>query len=1091
MNQSEKPTLKSIKNISRTDEVNNAMRHVFQDAQMGLSGHRKLVIVLKNVFNKSVELNQQEYFALYLTRIINRILSLKKGEQVADRIAKFCASFIRSIVEDEIEAKQNKESDEDKEEDDEDEENESPTTMLITYLIHHLLRGIEAKDKTVRYRVVQLLAYLVRYIGEIDNNTFEALYSSLNKRLNDKEPIVRLQAIVAISHFQVFNFDYTEEESPFEIDITNASITEKIIHSIRHDESAEVRRAALLNLKKSQATIPYLIERARDTNSINRRLVYSRISRELGPMNNIDFKNRELLLKWGLNDREEAVQAAATKMLTTHWYGSVKEDLFELIENLHVKDSDIAETAMLIFFKSREDKLSTIKIDEAYWKQLSIEKAFLMRTFYCYCQDHTLLELVDANFPEAVDLAETLEKYLELRTKFIASNSENIKAWESHNEKLEVFKNQLLQLENTMSRINLETETHKKHLDAADDNLKFLQLEEQVSELNRFHEEQKDNYVPFAEKLQDLEFIILQLLLIANKFDYGDDFGRRKMLQVIRKRLTEDKLPGELASIALKVLKRISLHEKDFIAMSTEIITDIRDSYDNEDEHFHSAVSDFDDDDDDEEEEDEIEQDEDEEAKQKKRNEPKLPPDDIVIQCLTMSQHVLELIEHPLEDYTSLTSIYSGLVNYAINYKEKATLHLLGLKCLGLFALIDRSTAEDAVATLYHSMRSSGEQVRIIGMKAVIDILSIHGVSIIGTNIFSYARLFYKSLTNYDMPGLQCVVAEGLCKLFLTDIFHASSTSNESEEGDNQEYESEKQLFEALILTYFHPLTSKNQELGQILSFCIPVYAFSHPNHQARVSSVSGDVIYRLFSDDEFTHHDHKLSATSVIPQLIFWCDPNNLVNLTQFEIKRQTSHLWQCVYLLQALEQDTSKVVKRAIISNLSKLYLTDKLESTVLKGLAEALEGTKQCFEENATIPEYQLDKLSHKNLDNFIEYVNETYAKSVEREGEEREKSNLLSTNSILGELENELDTQSQHDKSETEENVETNEEETTQDTDKEINEDISDNEESVDVEMQDADDPVDDLKRQQLEENLREIDEILDAEDSVDYSISMEE
>ena len=68
-----------------------------------------------------------------------------------------------------------------------------------------------------------------------------------------------------------------------------------------------------------------------------------------------------ILLKWGLNDRDETVKAAATKMLTIYWYQSVNEDLLELIDQLNVK-SAIAEQAILAFLKINQKFLKLLKL---------------------------------------------------------------------------------------------------------------------------------------------------------------------------------------------------------------------------------------------------------------------------------------------------------------------------------------------------------------------------------------------------------------------------------------------------------------------------------------------------------------------------------------------------------------------------------------------------------------------------------------------------------------------------------------------------------------------------------------------------------
>ncbi|KAG2735746.1 hypothetical protein G9P44_001960 [Scheffersomyces stipitis] len=1175
---SSRPTLESIKRISTAEELRGAMSHVFQDAQLSLSGHRKLVVVLKNIFDRSIELNQEEFFALYFTKLINKILPLKKGEKAADRIAKFCSAFVFSLTNDDIlrkeEEKKKSQLDENVDEhadgnaEDEDNPDEEDTysTLFIQYLIHHLLRGIEARDKSVRYRVVQLLAYLVHHIGEINRDSFEALYTSLMKRLNDKEPIVRIQAIVAISKFQDFNLDGFEYTSNTRIG--SANVRDSLMNSLVTDENAEVRRAALLNLSKDQNTIGAIIERASDTNMINRRLVYSRIVREIGNIGKLDFELRDFLLRWGLNDRDGSVQAAAVKMLSTYWFEAEGKELLNLISQLRVTESDIAATAVFKFFQAQPDELAKIVIDDSYWKELDVNKAFLLRTFYEHCNENNLYDLIDANFPESIELANILEKYLRVRVNNFYMDNATTNAYDLQKEKLEAKYDEHFVVENQIIRVNLEAEMNTKNLNSIEENVdyyeqalllirkrmikldsgdesyedlaedetashiledivqldrdqlkektqeindslvswkeehdqlkeavydcevkhkqlhaRYLQLVEETNELNEGFKE-KDEF--YENDLTDLEFIIEQLLEVAKEFDFSDEIGRRKMLQIIRKSLTEDRLTDKLVSVALKVLRKISINEKDFISMSAEIITDIRDSFETEEE-FHSAISGFAEDDDEDEDEDEDEDDDNSKSK-KRKVQPRLPPDDIVIRCLIVTQHALELVEEPSDNHVSLGSIYSGLVNYAINCKEKHKLHLLGLTCLGLFSLIDKSTAKDAIETFYYEMRSSGEEVRIIGMKAIVDILSKYGASIIApSNWFMYARLFYKSLTSFKMPKLQCIVAEGLCKLFLADIFNSTQSPDGSEE--SSEYESEKQLFEAIILSYFHPLTVNNDELRQILAFCIPVYSFSHPQHQLRLATVSGDCIYRMFNDQsEFVKHQSRLLPSNVVQQLIHWCDPNNLVNLTQFDIKKQTSHVWQSVYMLQAVEQDTPRSVKRAIINNLNKLYLTEELESKVLQGLLDAVEGTRQCFETKANDPEYALDKLNTRNFDSFQHFVQDLFEKAVEREKKEEEKTGRSRSNSILVELdENDYETEKSLVKEE--------------EADASVKDDVNDGEDAdhekadtTEVKSEDENEDQDDedqTKKDGLNKSLEEIDAMLDEEDEVEYDISMEE
>lgn len=1127
----EKPTLTSIKKINDLDSIRYAMAHVFQDAQLSLSGHRKLVIVLKNIQQRAISLGYEEGFTLKFVKLLNKILPLKKGEQVADRVAKFCSMFVSSLYKDEEivkdKKKNGKENDSDmsSEDSDSDSEEETPAGRFVDYLLRHLLRGIQAKDKNVRYRVVQLLAYIVNYIGEIDEELFKALHWSLNRRLFDKEANVRIQAVVAISSFQYINLT---EEGEYSADNQVNKATQSLLIAIQNDDSAEVRRAALLNLAKNQVTIPFLLERARDVNSINRRLVYSRILKELGDFRDIDFQLRENLLKWGLNDRDDSVQKSAIKMFSSTWLDIVDNDLIELIENLKVVDSDIADTAMMTFYRERADKLSSIEISESSWKELTTEKAFLIRTFYEHCNENNLYDLIEKNFPESIELADLLYKYLNLRKQIIDSNSELIEAYESYKTSLQEVDSKLQQIQYEEHELfqdidNIEDSKEKKQKISQAKKLKkeFQKLANEKKQLMEGNKEMDEEYTTFHEQLKDLEFVIQQLLLISKQYDFSDEIGRRKMLQIIRSSLANDKLTDKLIESSLKVLRKISINERDFLAMCTEIVTDIRDSYmdENDEDTFHSAISGFRNSDS-EDEEDEEDNDKQEigdntdgskkgsQPHKKRKTEPKQAPDDIIIQCLLITQHLLELTEESLENNYSLGSLIESLVRPAVLRNEQPVIRSLGLKCLGLFSLLEKQLAIENLYLFGMAATKADEELRIICVKIIVDILSTYGVSVLdiegGVDSLSLARLFYKILRIYEMPNLQCVVAEGLCKLFLADIltdFGKSEKLNanedeeeaidededEDEEEDDDDMEmkerkarkrgarekkkeedQEKQLFETLILTYFHPLNTSNHALRQTLAFCIPVYAFSHPTHQDKVASISGDCFFRMFREGgEFSKYDNIAPATSIIQQLIHWCDPNNLVNLTQVEIKKSPAHFWQSMGFLQAIEQDTPKNIKKIIINNLNKLYITEELGSTILKGLLNAIEDTKSMIESSQHDPDFIFDALTEKNFDKFHQSIKDLIykAEQIEAESSKNEQKNLFIsdksfqlTNSLVIDKDalRELDESSEdkHEKSSPGEATASNE----------------------------------DVERR--EESLHEIDKMLEEEENVDYNLAID-
>ncbi|CAK7901158.1 condensin complex subunit 3 [[Candida] anglica] len=1078
-----RPNANSIKSITDLEGIYNAMCHVFQDAQLTLSGHRKLVVILKSIHKRAIELGLEDSFSMKFTKLVNFILPLKKGEQVGDRIIKFCSVFVASLYKDqeaEREAKA-KANEENGIESDEEEEEDSPTGRFVDYLLRHLLRGIQAKDKQVRYRVVQLLAYLVNNIGEIDEELFTALQWSLNRRLYDKEANVRLQAIVAISRFQYLNIP------------DGKKATESMLLAMQHDDSAEVRRAALLNLQKTNQTIPFLIERARDTNSINRRLIFSRISKELGDFRELNIEVRESLLRWGLHDREASVQSAAVKMFASNWFETVQEDLIELIDTLNVVNSDIADTAIMTFYKSRQEYISKISITKEMWKELTTELAFFIRTFYEYCNENSLFDLIDKFFPESIELTEILSKYFTLRKSFIGNNREVIQTYETMHSQLEQLRNEEYELEH--ERDDPESKTR----------LKKVKQEIEVG-LSEF-EEPRTNYINYYDQLKELEFIIKQLVLVAKDYDFSDEIGRREMLRIIRLSLTNDELSDELIKLSLKVLKKISINDRDFSTMCTEIVTDIRDSYmdDVDDDTFHSAISTLNndseeeknEDDDDEEEEEDDDNDNDQEGNngelsnersnpnKRRKKEPKQPPNEILIQCLLITQHLLEITEESISN-VSLSSLLDSLVRPSVLRNDNTYIRNLAMTCLGLFCLLDKQLAIQQLYLFGVAASRADEELRIISIKVIVDILSTHGVSVLDiegqVDSLSLAKLFYKVLRLYEMPKLQCVVAEGLCKLFLADNLadFGKNKNNQGEEPQEQE-DQEKVLFETLILTYFHPQNENNHELRQILAFCIPVYAFSHQTHQDKVASISGDCFFRIFRENgEFERFENVTSPTTIIQQLIHWCDPNNLVNITPDEIKKSSSHFWQVLGFLQVIEQDTPKNIKKVIISNLNRIYLTEELGSTVLSGLKKAIEDTRSVIETNQNDPSFVLDSTTDRSFEKFYQSVRELTERAIIIEEEKKKEEGLVEKDEISinrsindgTEIDREITAEPKSEDIIEMELSKNNIEEDGKINDKEVNEEELNNEED-------------------LQDSLQKIDELLDEEEGVDYDISMEE
>ncbi|KAG0668341.1 chromosome condensation complex Condensin, subunit G [Maudiozyma exigua] len=882
------------------DDINNkifnSLADVFQQAQVSYAGHRKHIAVLKKIQTKASQQGYSDAFNYWFNKLVTRILPLKKNEIIGDRIVKLIAAFIASLDKENemlsnqrLDKSNSPQSGEDENIDNEDSlsEKEKMTTKFIDGFIRHILRGAETKDKNVRFRVMQLLVVIMDNIGEIDINLYNLLMWSLKKRIYDKEPIVRIQAVFCLTKLQTDiendndeNNDSNEQDMDVEMnESSETKATDTLMQLIQNDPSAEVRRATMLNIINNNNTRSHILERARDTNAINRRLIYSRVLKLLGKkcFTDIDPRILDQLMEWGLEDREESVRKACQRLMSSHWINLFNGDLIELLENLDIVNSKSAVAMMNSLFISKPDILTQIKLTEEIWGNLTVEFSFLFRCFFIYCLENNMIEDVDGSFPEASRLAGYLNAYIDKR---FTTNIEN-----------------------------------------------------ELSLIDKLH----------------LEFIIMQLLITANRYDYSDEIGRRSMLTVIRNMLNITMLPNSLIKCGHEVLKVLSINEKDFISMTIEIINDIRDDDienqekeendkkknaqenndnnknsnghdsqtegDNAIKSFESAVNNLIDGHDDANDEEDV---------STMQPEREARPDAILL-CLTRACHMLELVTENVAGNILVTSLIDTLITPAVRNSE-SNIRELGVKCLGLCCLLDKQLATTSMYILGMCISKGNASLKYIALQVIVDIFSVHGTSVLDgegkVDSMSIHKIFYKVLKNDEHKECQVVAAEGLCKLYLADLF------------------TDDDLFEALILSYFSPMNSSNEALVQAFAFCIPVYCFSHRTHQERMSRMASDMFLRLCilwdglqnSEDPDIDKEKMMKPNMIFQQLVFWTDPRKIVNQREDSYQSEVSQLKFLIEILKVITQIGNKTVKRMILSNINSFYVVASQGSEVL---------------------------------------------------------------------------------------------------------------------------------------------------------------
>ncbi|KAG5437937.1 hypothetical protein PCANB_000283 [Pneumocystis canis] len=854
--------------------IKQKIRQHFHDAQTSTATHRKLVNSLRHIHEKQIEkgLEGENEFNKEFLRNIFKILPLKKNEQTADRIIKFCAHYIQHIQD----KMKNDKSPSSKQ--DEDELEETIASRLIRCSLDHLLPGLESKDKHVRLRICQIITLIINCIEEIDDDLFQLLKISLEKRLRDKEPSIRIQAVIAASRFQ-----------NIEEDVNNDNIKKIFLQLIQHDPNAEVRRAVILNLQKNEETLPFIIERARDTDSINRRTIFSRTLPEMGDFRLLSISKREKILKWGMNDRNDQVKKAVIKMFATVWIEHVNNNLLELLERLDVINSKIAEDAMSHFFSIRVDVVKTIVFDNDFWENITPESAFLVRCWNDFCLKEGYSHLLEEKIPEISQQALYIEKILE--------NFEN----------------------------NTEESRH------------------------------------------ELEFILIQLLLIVKTTDFSDEMGRKKIFNILWNSIPNPIFSENLITYMVEVFQKITSDEHNFVDLLSGIIINLQDSLSvsaseikkcseddaKSEDSFISAVSN--------QENIAAFKSIDSIIKEEIENPDEVHKTFIIFRCLHLTQVMLQNIEKNFQNNFQFLEILNNLIVPSVR-NHNASIREKGLRCLGLCCLLNK--VNEFMFVKGH------DSLQIEALKIITDIFISYKYDVFdesSINLNSIQTLFEKTLQNSSNMDITAVAVEGIVKLMLISFFD------------------DPKLLKILIILYFHPQTAPNLHLRQILTYFIPVYCYSLPKNQSYLQKIFVPTLHKLLQifndlDDDF----ESISFSQITVQMMDWIDPKKLVN--SYTSKNQTDHnetnkdlhLYLAKDICIQISESYNKEEKRILCSLLNKLQITSTENHELINSLQNIINNLLQEHNTLDSSTKNSLNKFSITlyKLFNFKENILNSY-------------------------------------------------------------------------------------------------------------------
>ena len=804
---------------------------LFRNSQKSTAGHRKLVINLRKIQEAccyepqshakktGAEDFDEEELNNEIVRCVLRVMPVKRSEAAGERVIRFIGLFLKHANEKDNELIPPEEALEDV-------LIETPSTRLTNLVMKSVLPLMTAKDKFVRFRATQLISHLVNSLDSMDDELFQLLRQGLLRRIRDKEAMVRVQAVLGLGRLAGNEGDEAQDSDDSD-DEASGGLLDKLLDVLQNDPSADVRRSLLVNLPILPNTLPYLLERARDQDPATRRALYSRLLPALGDFRHLSLSMREKLLRWGLRDRDENVRKAAAKLFRERWIedcagipeeplpaGEVSppnfDGLTELLERIDIVNSGVengvAIEAMKGFWEGRPDYREAVVFDESFWDTLSAESVFMARSFNDFCR-------------------------------------------QANNSKLEAL------CEEKMPEVTRLAYYLQRYVKVLVDALQRVAMQEEGDE------EEEDTV--------EQEFIVEQLLHMANSLDYSDEVGRRKMFALLRQSLAVPDLPEEVTKLIVEVLRGIcasdAAGEREFVSVVLEAVADIHDTIMDEptepevtedEDSFHSARSEL----------------TDSTATGSKKGKELLTEEEeqekaireimVNMKCLHIVQCMLQNVEGHLQQNVDLVAMLNNLVVPAVRSHE-APVRERGLLCLGLCSLLDKSLAEENLNLFIHFFAKGHTALQITALQILTDILTQHGSHLIEANP-PLLKVYLKALKSSKGPEVQAAATVSVCKLLLGRIISDSDAATD--------------LLKTLIIAYFDPSTQGNQGVRQALSYFLPVYSYSRRENQERVGAVAVGALHQLFNisegyDDEEEEMD-MVSLSVIGAHLVDWTDP-------------------------------------------------------------------------------------------------------------------------------------------------------------------------------------------------------------------------
>lgn len=215
---------------------------------------------------------------------------------------------------------------------------------LVTQVFRLCRKYGNCRVKSVRWRFCLFINHLLGYMSDgavLSVEMCDVATMLLTSRLDDKKAEVRAQAAHALRRLQ-------------SIDNPNCPVVKKFIFHLTLDPSIEVRTAIVKDIAMFNNVIDEMLKTTIfDISDTVRKECYNRFLTY--PFLSLSSKQSQIILKNGLDDKNENIKSLVKKRLLDSWLDECDNDYVVFLQIFGVEDEDLSEKSLIIMFEKCYD----------------------------------------------------------------------------------------------------------------------------------------------------------------------------------------------------------------------------------------------------------------------------------------------------------------------------------------------------------------------------------------------------------------------------------------------------------------------------------------------------------------------------------------------------------------------------------------------------------------------------------------------------------------------------------------------------------------------------------------------------------------